>query len=80
MEGVLAGDCAGLMQARNPNCRLITQILLPKNLLIPKKLYVGHILELFFPLGKKNHYGFLITFMLKTTLNSMKFLQMGTNI
>lgn len=78
MEGVLAGDCAGLMQVRNPHCHLITQVLLPKNL-SPKKLYVEQVLELFFRLGKK-HCGFLTTFMLKTTLNSVKFLQMGTII
>ena len=72
-------ETVGLMQARSPHCRCVTQVLLPKNLLSPRKLYVGRILELFFPLGKK-HCVFLTTFMLKTALNSMKFLQMGTII
>ena len=58
-----ARACADLTQARNSSCCLIAQAILPKSLLIPKKLHVGQILVLFFPLGKK-HCGFLITFML----------------
>lgn len=58
-----ARACADLMQVRNSSYRLIAQVILPKNLLIPKKLHVGQILVIFFPLGKK-HCGFLITFML----------------